>query len=190
MLGLFIPILESQSLAKQQKGNGFGTISDVIGNKTDFVQVPYTSGISSIAGHGNTLYYHVHGYNFIAPYKANPVVLTSSAAAWSETGDIETIIAAETLTKAFDLHWASISDISAVLYGVIDFYIDTGSGWEFFRPGCDVQRTSNFAREGVAPLQVAQIPAGAAIGARFIDSTTSQRTMAIKVYGHVYGDEL
>lgn len=165
-------------------------IRDVIGNKNDFIQVPYVPGENSISGHGNTLYYHFHGYNFMSPYHANPVTLTSSAASWSNTGTIATIIAANSITKAFDLHYASISSISAELFGIIDLYIDTGSGWEFFRPGCDVQRTSNFAREGVAPLQVAQIPANAAIGARFLDSTTSSRTLGLRVYGHVYGDTL
>ena len=122
-----------------------------------------------------TGYYHVHGASFLRPDKADPVLLTSSAAAWSETGVAEEIIAAGGLTKNFDLHWASIWDISSNLYGVIDFF--SGAPGALVKIGSvDVGRTANFSRESAMPLQVPQQPANTRISARLIDGTANPQT--------------
>jgi len=168
-------------------GNGG---NDKVGLKSDFVNVPYVAGNNSILAHLNTGYYHVHGANFIYPDKAVPVELTSDAASWGIAANPTEIIPASTIIKAFDLHWASIGDISASLYGMIDLYGDDGSGWFKIGPLCDVVRTSNFSREGFAPLQIPQQPANRRIGAIFSDNTTSSRTVKIKLYGHVYSNSL
>ena len=158
----------------------------VIGNLGDFVIVPYSFAQNTIMAHLNTAYYHVHGANFIYPDKAVPVLLTSDAAAWGIAATPTTIIPANTITKNFDLHWASVSEISATLYGIIDVYGDDGEGWFKIGPLCDVVRTTNFSRENPQPVQVPQQPANRAIGVIFSDNTTSARTVRLKLYGHVY----
>ena len=167
---------------------GFPT--NTSGGLEDFVDVPYDPGTNTIMAHLNTNYYHVHGAAFIYPDKADPITVTSSAAAWSETGTIVEIIPADTITKAFDIHWCSIADISAVLYGMIDLYKDTGGVWEKIGPCCDVVRNSNFTRENWARVQIPQQEANTKIGARFSDSTSSQQTVKIKLIGHVYSTSL
>jgi len=159
------------------------------GEQGDFVHVPYAQGVSSIMGFLQTGYYHVHGASFIYPDKAVPVTLTSAAAAWGETGAITEVIPAGAFSKDFDLHWASISDISNVLDGVIDIFAGA-SGSEVKIGAVDVVRTANFARENAVPVQVPQQAAGTRISCRFTDSTTSSRTVRVKFYGHVYGTEL
>jgi len=164
-------------------------IRDVVGNKTDFVGVPYNSGDASMMSFLRTGYYHIHGASFLYPDKANPVELTANAAAWNATGNIVEIIPANTITKAFDLHWVSIWDISETLYGVIDIF--AGAALSEVKIGSvDCGRTSNFSRESAVPLQIAQQPANTRISARFSSSTGNASTVKIKLYGHVYGTTL
>jgi len=165
-------------------------IKDIIGTLSDLIAVPFVFGADTIMAHLNTNYYHVHGATFIYPLYAAPVTLTSVAAAWGEPATPTEIMPINTITKDFDLHWASISDISAVLDGIIDLYGDNGSGWVFIGPLCDVVRTSNFSREDQIRVQVPQLPANLRLGCKFRDSTTSIRTVRIKIYGHVYSDSL
>ena len=58
----------------------------VIGDFGDFVKVPYVPSTESIMAHLTTGYFHVHGASFVLPKYANPVTLTSAAAAWATTG--------------------------------------------------------------------------------------------------------
>ena len=169
-----------------------GNVDDIeviLGTKTSLVQVPYTPHQDALMAFIRTGYYHVHGASFIYPDKVDPVLLTSSAAAWSETGDLIEIIPANAITKDFDLHWASVWDISVALYGVIDIF--AGPANAPVKIGAvDVGRTANFSRESAMPVQVPQQTANTRISVRFVDNTTSSRTCRLKFYGHVYGTSL
>ena len=162
---------------------------DVVGNKDDYVGVPYSEGESSILGFLHTGYYHTHGASFIYPDKADPVTLTANAASWNDTGSKVEIIPASTITKNFDLHWASITDISENCYGIIDIFAG-GAGSEVLIGSVDCTRTSNFSQEGNKPTQIPQQPANTRISARLSSSTTNATTCKIKFYGHVYSDSL
>jgi len=162
---------------------------DAVGGKTDYVVVPYTEGNPSIMGFLHTGYYHVHGASFLYPDKADPVTLTSNAASWNDTGNKIEVIPANAITKDFDLHWCSMANISNTLYGVIDIFAG-GAGVEVKIGSVDVIRTSNFSREGYAPVQIPQQPANTRISARLSDSTTSAQTIKIKFYGHVYSTSM
>lgn len=165
------------------------TSAGVLGDFSDSVDVPYEEGINTALAFLQTGYYHVHGASFIYPDKAVPVTLTSNAASWNETGTIVEIIPASTITKAFDLHWASISDISEICDGVIDIF-SGASGSEVKIGAVDVVRTSRFSRENPVPVQIPQQPANTRISCRFSDSTTSAVTVRVKFYGHVYSTSL
>jgi len=164
-------------------------VKTLLGTKTSIVQVPYVAHADDMMAFIRTGYYHVHGASFIYPDKAVPVTLTSAAASWAETGDLIEVIPANAIKKDFDLHWCSISSISAELDGVIDIY--AGPAESAVKIGSiDVVRTSNFARENAMPVQVPQQPANTRISAKFTDSTASVRTVRVKFYGHVYGTSL
>jgi hypothetical protein len=168
-----------------------GTVDEidiVLGEKLDLVVVPYTEGLSSALAFLHTGYYHVHGASFIYPDKANPVQLTSSASAWSQTGNIIEVIPANAVAKDFDLHWASIAAISANLYGIVDIFAG-GVGAEVKIGSVEITRTDNFSQEGNKPIQIPQQPANTRISCRFSDSTSSAQTCVIKFYGHVYSAE-
>lgn len=160
-----------------------------IGAQTDYVKVPFSPETETVIAYLQTGYYHVHGASFVYPDKANPVSLASNDASWNATGAIVEVIPANAITKAFDLHWASISDISNNLYGIVDIF-SGGAGAEVKIGSVDVVRTSNFAQEGQKPVQIPQQPANTRISCRFSDSTTSSQTVAVKFYGHVYSTSL
>ena len=165
------------------------SISESIGIKEGVSTVPFEIGENTIFELLNTSYYHVHGASFIHPDKAVPVTLTSAVASWDETGAITEVIPANTIIKGFDLHWCSISDISAVLDGVIDIF--AGPALSEVKIGSvDVVRTANFSRENAVPVQIPQQPANTRISCRFTDSTGSSRTVRVKFYGHVYSETL
>lgn len=157
-----------------------------IGNLTDHVSIPFVSGVNTVIGYLQTGYYHIHGESFVYPKYAVPVQLTSAVASWATTGTITEVIPAGALAKPFDLHWCSISEISADLFGVIDIYSGASEA-EVLIGSVDVNRTINFSREGTAPVQIPQQPAGTRISCKFSDSTTSARTVRVKFYGHFYG---
>lgn len=159
-----------------------------IGERSDLVAVPYEEGMS-ISAFLHTGYYHVHGAAFLYPDKADPLNIVSSAAAWSETGAFTEIIPAGTFVKDFDLHWASISDISATLSGVLDFFAGA-PGSEVKIGAVDVVRTVNQSRDYPSPLQIPQQPANTRISCRFSDNTTSSQNVNVKLYGHVYSESL
>lgn len=159
-----------------------------VGERSDYVAVPFT-GDDTVLAYLKTGYYHIHGASFLYPDKAAPVTLISDISAWGLAGNKIEVIPAGAMARAFDLHWASLSDISATLDGVIDIYAGP-VGQEVLIGSVDVVRTSNFSREAPAPVQIPQQPAGTRISCRFADSTASSRTVRIKFYGHVYGMEL
>jgi hypothetical protein len=158
-----------------------------VGDKSDLISVPFQADINSLLAYAQTGYYHVHGAAFVLPDKAVPVTLTSAAPSWDETGSIIEVIPANLLSADFDLHWCSISSISAALDGIIDIY--KGSvGNEIKIGAVDVVRTANFARENAVPVQVAQQIKNTRISCKFTDSTTQSRTVRVKFYGHVYAN--
>jgi len=165
------------------------SIKDVIGKLTDFIIVPYIFGANSIMAHLNTNYYHIHGPSFLLPKYASPVTLTSAAGAWAVTGDKIEVIAANAIIHPFDLHWCSISTISADLDGIIDIFAGNAEE-EVLIGAVDVVRTTAQSRENAMPVQIPQQPANTRISCRFADSTTSARTVRVKFYGHVYGTTL
>jgi len=160
-----------------------------IGIKTDYIEIPYESGENTVIAYLQTGYLHVHGASFAYPKYAIPVQLTSNAAAWNTTGNIIEVIPVNTIVKAFDLHWISMSDISANLYGIIDIYSGL-AGAEVLIGSVDVNRTANFSREGYAPVQIPQQPANTRISCKFTDSTSSAQTVRVKFLGHVYSTSL
>lgn len=178
-------ISENQNVPNQNVNDNV-FISDVVGNKTDFVRVPYSFGIQSLMAHLNTSYYHVHGESFVYPDHADEVLLTAGAGAWDLTGAITEIVPAGTLsTSPYDLHWINISNISGVGTIQIDLY-SGGVGSEILIGATKATRSTNQSRNGAARIQVPQQSAGNRISARLSDSTAGALTCLVSVEGHFY----
>jgi hypothetical protein len=161
------------------------TINANVGTKNDWVAVPYVAGNPTLLAYIVTGYYHVHGEAFLFPIAANPVTVTSAAAAWT-LGAFAELIAAGATDRDFDLHWMQIGDISAV--GNYELLIYKGlAGAEVQIGGICFSRTDNFSGEANQPVQVPQQVAGTRISVALRDSTTSARSCIAKTIGHYYG---
>ena len=159
---------------------------DVIGNKEDFVQVPYTFGIQSIMAHLNTAYYHVHGKSFVYPDHANDVTLTAGTGAWDLTGAIIEVIPEGALNESFfDLHWIDLSGISA--NGTIQVDIYAGAiGAEVLIGKTRASRNTVQSQEGAKRVMIPQQISGTRISCRLSDSTAGAVTCTVSFEGHYY----
>ena len=161
-------------------------VHNQIGNFGDLVPVPYIEDVSTMYGFLHTGYYHVHGRPLVYPDKANNIVLTSGAAAWSETGALVEVVPANALNVAdFDLHWVNIAAISTNAEIQIDIYAGLG-GSEVKIGSTRSQRNTNQSRENANRIQIAQQPVNTRITARLLDSTSGAITTAISLEGHYY----
>jgi hypothetical protein len=160
--------------------------ADVIGNKEDFVGVPYNFGDNSLAAFATTGYYHVHGQAFVYPTLADNVTLTAGSGAWDNTGAITEVIPANALSvAAFDLHWLEVSNISA--NGTVEIEIFAGgAGSEVKIGSARANRTTNQARNGPQAIQIPQQPANTRISCRLSDSTSGALTCQVSFSGHYY----
>jgi len=160
------------------------SIKDVIGNKSDTsVKIANNPSIMNFQKGG---YYHVHSQARVYPSLADAVSVTSVATAWT-LGNFFEIIPANTITKAFDIHWIIVTNMASndeyemVLYkGAINNTTEIGRVCFF--------RSSNFVQEGNLPIQVPIIPPNSRISARLANKSASARTVDVKLYYHDYPD--
>lgn len=171
-----------------KNGNPVNNINRVenIGDKTDFVGVPYSFGLNSILAHLNTSYYHVHGQSFVYPNHADNVVLTAGAGAWNLGGALVEVIPANTLNvSSFDLHWMNISAISENAEIQVDIYAGE-IGSEVLIGATRTHRNAVQAQEGAKRIQIPQQLSGTRISCRLSSSVAGATTCAVCFEGHYY----
>ena len=163
-----------------------------IGEKTDFISVPYQYGSNSLLAYAVTGYYHIHGESFLYPKYSDDITLTSGAGAYNTFGAITEIIPKDTLKnqagnlRAFDIHWCNVSNISAEGKYIIDFYAGD-SGSEVLINSTGPVRGSAFSQELPRRIQIPQQPAGTRISAKLTSSNAEANTVQISFEGHFYG---
>ena len=162
------------------------TILNKIGQLTDFVHVPFVSGASTILGHLNTNYYHVHGQSFVYPTAADNVELTAAAGAWAASGDIIEVIPGNTLSVSeFDLHWINISTISE--NAELEIRIFKGAPLEEVQISATrPSRTAAKSQEGARRIQIPQQPKNTRISCQLLSSTLNATTCKVSFEGHYY----
>jgi len=172
-----------------------GPLGSIIGKIGDWIPVPYVFGsvYNTVMAFLQTGYYHVHGASFILPDE-DPITVTSNVGAWGAiTQDvIQEVLAVNQIIKDYDIHWCSVSDISAALQGMLYYYTRESDAepWVFFRAACDVVRTTAQSREIQSPSMISQIKAGTALGVGFKTDSVGAQSCKVKVYGHVYSTSL
>jgi hypothetical protein len=156
------------------------TIADVIGNKEDTYN---DDGEWTIMNYQNMGYQHIHSQARVYPTLADSVTVTAgSGGAW-DVGTITEIIPANTITSAFDLHWAIIDNISAVDDYELILYSGP-SNTEIAR--IVFVRDSFFAQQGNQPIQVpVQLP-NSKISAALACGDGDGATCGLKLYYHTY----
>jgi hypothetical protein len=132
-------------------------------------------------------YYHNHQPAKVYPTLADPVTVTAgSAEAW-DVGTIAEILPADTETSAFDIHYVSVSDISAVDdYELILYVGASGSEEELGR--IRFSRSSNFSQEGQHRTQGQVVPANSRISAAIACGDGDGATVDVSIEYHTYPD--
>jgi hypothetical protein len=165
--------------AQVYSGNVY--MRDVIGNKTDYLALPFNNE-TSVIGHLNTLYYHIHGTAFTAPALADSVTVTKSTTAW-ELGTAQELIAADSTLNAFDVHYVVIDNISA--NGQFELHLIADDTTTIGR--VVFSRSATFSQEAYIPIQIPPQAAGTKITAKLAGSGTGATTCGVKLVGHYYG---
>lgn len=174
-------------------GGGSGDTSKLesdIGNKTDFVGVPYVFGDNPVLAHLNTSYYHIHGQPFCYPAIASSILITSGAGAWGTGGSITEIVPENELdVSTFDLHWINIINHSADAEYYIEIY-SGASGSETLIGSTRSWRESSFLGGQVGNttkrIQIPQQSANTRISCKLYSSNAATASVEISFEGHYY----
>ena len=159
------------------------TIADVIGNKEDASYLA-SEDVNSILAYVKAGYYHAHGTPILFPLNEAFITATSDATAWTHGAKAE-IMATTDTAKAFDIHWAVLSDISENgQYNMTIWAGDAGS--EVALCSVAFARTTNKAQEGSKRVQIPQQHSATRISVSISDSTSSAQTVEVALEGHLY----
>lgn len=129
---------------------------------------------------------HIHTPALVFPSQADPVTISTTASAWNDFTEITEIwSAAEAPSSQFDIHWAIVSDISAVG----DFHLKLASG----ESGSEVEigdaifsRSANQTQEGSSPVRTPRVAAGTRLSVALSSSNAAVNTIGLKMNYHVY----
>jgi len=153
-------------------------IVDAIGNKED------TYASNSLHSKTDLLVKHLHNKAEVYPNNCIPITLTTSATP-NTHGTIVEIVPASTINDVFDIHWVTLSDISA--NGNYELRLYTGaSGSEVELTNKSFFRNSNFIQEGNLSAMSDSILPGTRISASIKGSNAAANTCAIRLEYHTY----
>jgi hypothetical protein len=135
---------------------------------------------------------HLHSVGMVYPLLANPVTLTKDAGIWSAFKTVKTeVIPANTIIKPFDIHFANITNLSAIGNYVIALYYGE-AGSEVLCGYAIATRTAIGGTEGTCPVTSAGnalhdlIPANSRISAAVTSGNATADTLGVKLHYHTY----
>ena len=157
----------------------FGSNLNVIGNK---LQQENQNTLYAIA---HILNEHFHSESLVYPELANPIVVQKAAGAWAAYPTPTEIIPINTYNFIFDIHWVSISAISANGDYTLKLYSGAPAS-EIAIGVVDFARNAVQSQEGAQPHQDIIVPANTRISAALSSGNAAQDTCAVKLRGHPY----
>lgn len=128
---------------------------------------------------------HLHSKGFVYPELANTVQLTAGAGVWAAYPTPTEIIPANTIVTDFDIHFVSVSGISANGSYMLELYqgaalSETGIG------EIDFYRNAVQSQEGSQPFLSFIVKANSRISAAISSGNAAADTCNIKLRYHVY----
>ena len=125
---------------------------------------------------------HFHEVQYVAPWGAAPVTLTSLAGAYNWGLYSNDIIAADTIAYLFDLHWGIFADADTNGHYEIEFY---HGATDIVACRAKFTRTSPFTSSITIPLMSHQLPIGSRVRARMRHSAGVANCL-VTAYYHQY----
>ena len=155
-----------------------GNIVGVLGTNQD------DHNDQTVYGKVHTLEEHAHKEQMVYPMLANPITLTKAAGAWAAFPAPTEIVPVNTITDDFDIHFVTISNISA--NGSYDLELYMGAALaEVFIGAVTFVRTAN-KDQAALKEQTVIVPANSRISAALSSSNAAQDTADIKIEYHKY----
>jgi hypothetical protein len=141
---------------------------------------------NTVLGYANVTYKHIHNPGLCYPNNGSVIsVITSDTA--GQFGSFVDAIPINTFDRAFDLHWCSIANISAVGDYILQFHTLDSNGDSLGIIGeVDCHRTDNFTRVGPSYLQIPIQPPNTRIGVRALKGNAGAGTVSFVLNYHDY----
>lgn len=155
-------------------------IRDVIGNKLDDESGNSIYALLYLIGK------HIHSKAGLYPLGTGGVTITKDAGAWAAVPGTKTqIIPVNTITSPFDIHWLSISAISA--NGEYEIYLYSGlAGFEVEIAVIPATRSAVQSQEGSAFCMTPLVEANTRISAALRGSPAGAENLVVKIGYHIY----
>jgi len=154
---------------------------DVLGNKDD------THAGNSVYARAEVLAEHAHPpYVYVFPNGSNGVTIAKAAGAWAAPPTPSEIIPANALDEDFDIHFMSISSISANGQYQVVFYTGGAGSEVAINDGFAVTRSAVQSQEGTRKVLTKLIPANTRVSIALKGSPAGTESMIIKVEAHKY----
>lgn len=128
---------------------------------------------------------HFHGQALVYPVLANPVTLTKAAGAWAAYPTPTEVIPANTVTEDFDIHFVTVSAISANGAYMLAIYEGAG-GSETLIAEMDFYRNAVQSQEGASPVITRILAKNTRISMAISSGNAAQDTAQVKARYHVY----
>ncbi len=154
-------------------------IKVVVGTNAD------THDVNTISGKIEQLIEHFHSVGNATPELANPISLQKASGAWAAYPTPTEIIAAGVIADDFDIHWVTVSAISANGDYTIRLY-QGGAGSEELIDVLPVARNAVQSQEGSTPALTPLMDGGTRISAALSSGNIAQDTVEIKLRWHCY----
>ena len=156
-------------------------VNQKIGSITDIYSVN-----ESLFGFQNAFYKHIHNPGFVYPADGTNINVVTSATE-KTFGSFVELVPANTITVAFDTHWANIAEISANGTYVVEFWlVDEELAPVKYLTAFSITRGDNFTKLGEAFIQVPVIHANSRIAARALKGTAGAGTISLNIHYHTY----
>lgn len=142
-------------------------------------------GSNTLFGNMDRLNEHIHSAMRTYPELADHVLLTKAAGAWAAYPTPTEIIPANGIAEDFDIHWISVSTISANGSYMLRLYKGAVEA-EVLIASIPLVRTAVTSQEGSALCTTPIIPANTRISAAISSGNAAQNTLSIKLGYHTY----
>ena len=145
----------------------------------------HVAGRATVFDKVEVLEEHFHSPSEVYPRLANPVTLTKAAGAWAAFPVPTEIVPANIITEDFDVHFISVSGISANGDYLLCLY-EGSSGVETSLAEFDFSRTAVQSQEGSQPVTTRVMEKNSRVSAALSSGNAAQDTANIKVRYHTY----
>jgi hypothetical protein len=140
----------------------------------------------TLLGYSNAAYKHIHNPGHIYPADGTTITVTTSATE-KTFGNFVDLIPKNTINKAFDIHWISITNINVNGVYVLELHkLDDDGNSEGLLSQVPCVRADNFSKVGEVICQIPVQAPNTRVGIRALKGTDGTGNVSIISHYHNY----